>query len=254
MQGNNPSDDQPTTTGRRTSVQFCSGPKQSKPNKNGEQRKLMRTTIKRRSRSTRHARLKRNNAVRQKISDLIRVWDIVDAATRGERLRELIGLGCRRRGLATDIGVSATSIRFHLDLTELSPAQTELVRNGGSARDAFIAIQEQRAESARFERLRQERETAVVSDQLANDTARFCLGPHRWRSTEEPVGLCEPDIEMFWLDLSGWMRMYRHDRPLTPSPASVRLKFDAISQLVGQTRRNLNSGLAGLQNGSRSLC
>jgi hypothetical protein len=115
-------------------------------------------------------------------------------------------------------------------LTNLSPAQAELVRNGGSAKNAFVAIQEQRVERARIERMRQERETAVVSDQLANDIAGFCLGPHMWRSTEEPVGICEPDIEMFWLDLSGWMRMYRHDRPLSPSPASVRLKFDAIAQ------------------------
>jgi hypothetical protein len=127
----------------------------------------MKTKIRKRSRSTQHARLVRNDAVRKNLSTLIRAWDIVDAATRGERLRELISLGCSRRGLATDIGVSATSIRFHLDLTELSPAQTELVRNGGSARDAFIAIQEQRAKSARIERIRQGRETAVVSDQLA---------------------------------------------------------------------------------------
>jgi hypothetical protein len=160
----------------------------------------MKTKIRKRSRSTQHARLARNDAVRKKLSTLIGAWDVVDPVTRGERLKELIGLGCSRRGLAGEIGVSATSIRFHLDLTNLSPSQTEVVKNGGSAKDAFIAIQEQRAESARFERMRQERETAVVSDQLANDIARFCLGPHRWRSTEEPVGICEPDIEMFWQD------------------------------------------------------
>jgi hypothetical protein len=190
----------------------------------------MTTKIRKRSRSTKHARLRRNDAVLRKISTLIRAWDVVDPATRAERLKELIGLGCSRRGLAADIGVSATSIRFHLDLTNLSPAQTELVRNGGSAKEAFLAVQDQRAACARIERMRQERKTAVVSDQLANDIARFCLGPHMWRPTEEPVGICETDIEMFWLDLSGWMRMYRHDQPLTPSPASVRLKFDAISQ------------------------
>ncbi len=190
----------------------------------------MKSKIRKRSRSTRHARLRRNNAVRQKISGLIRVWDVVDAATRGEHLKELISLGCSRRGLAADIGISATSIRFHLDLTNLSPAQTELVRNGGSAKEAFLAVQGQRAASARIERLRRERQTAAVSDQLAKDIALFCLQHHRWRSDEEPVLLCEADVEMLFLEVAVCIRMYSHDRPLTPPAASTRLTFEAVSQ------------------------
>jgi hypothetical protein len=190
----------------------------------------MKTKIRARSRSTRHARFKRNDAVRRKISTLIRVWDIADAATRGERLKELITLGCSRRGLAEDIGVSATSIRFHLDLTELSLAEAEAVRNGGSAKKAFLSVQNQRAESARIERMRQERETAAVSDQLANDIAGFCLRPHQWRADEKPVLICEGDIEMLFREVGSCVGMYRRDRLLTPPAASTRLTFEAVSQ------------------------
>src|SRR5216683_3024225 len=190
----------------------------------------MKSKIRKRSRSTRHARLRRNNAVRQKISGLIRVWDVVDAATRGEHLKELISLGCSRRGLAVDLGVSATSVRFHLDLTELNPAETELVRNGGSAKEAFLSVQEQRAGCARLERMRQERETAAVSDQLARDMALFCLRPHVWQSDEEPALVCEADVEMLFLEMAVCIRVSSHDRPLTPPVASTRLTFEAISQ------------------------
>ena len=109
----------------------------------------MTTGRNKKNRITKHGRIKRSGSVKPKISQLRWQWDVLDAATRGERLRELIELGCTRAGLAQDLDVSATNVRFHLDLAEINPVQKQAVKEGASAKVAFAAVHKQREVQAR---------------------------------------------------------------------------------------------------------
>jgi hypothetical protein len=188
----------------------------------------LKTGTRRRNRSTKHARTKRNSALRKKISALGRSWDYLDPVTRGEKLRELINLGCTRRGLADDLRVSATNIRFHLDLSDLSPAEQADVKAGASAKRAFIALQKQRETNARAERIREERITAAISTQLARDIALFCTEPHPFGANKNPAVLCEGDIEVFFVDLDRALEMRLRGYDFIPPPAPKHLDFQAI--------------------------
>jgi hypothetical protein len=70
--------------------------------------------------------------------------------TRGEQLRELIALGCSGRGLADDLCVSPTNIRFHLDLAEITPTEKQALKAGGSAKQAFETLQRRREAEAEW--------------------------------------------------------------------------------------------------------
>jgi hypothetical protein len=149
--------------------------------------------------------MKRSLSVREKISSLYRKWDLLDPITRGERLLELTQLGCSRRGLAEELSVSATNIRFHLDLTALNPSNQEAVKAGSSAKEAINQLQKQREIQARIDRIRQEQATSGISDQLAKDIALFLAKERIWRGDEDfkpkAVTIGEDYVERFFAEL-----------------------------------------------------
>jgi FixJ family two-component response regulator len=114
----------------------------------------LKTGRKKKTRITRHARIKRSSSAKRRISELRSHWDILDPVTRGERLRELIALGCTGRGLADDLRVSPTNIRFHRDLAEITPTEKLALKAGGSAKQAFEMLQRRREAQARMDRVR----------------------------------------------------------------------------------------------------
>jgi predicted transcriptional regulator len=149
--------------------------------------------------------MKRSLSVREKILSLYRRWDLLDPITRGKRLRELTKQGCSRRGLAEELGISATSVRFHLDLTVLNPTEQEAVKGGASAKQAFVVLQKRREMQARIDRICQEQATSAISDQLAKDIALFLAKERIWRGDEDfkpkAVTIGEDYVERFFAEL-----------------------------------------------------
>jgi hypothetical protein len=197
----------------------------------------LKSGTRKRTRFTKHCRVKRNPTTRKTILKLGRSWDGLDPAARGEMLRDLIMLGCTRRGLAQDLNVSATNIRFHLDLAELSPVEKQAVKAGASAKYAFVEIKKRRETQTRIDRVRQEQTTSAISDQLAEDIALFCGHPgHIWTRDEDyqpkKIAIVEGDIERLFIELHGAIEMRILGRLPMPRPAAKHMDFKTVCQAV----------------------
>jgi hypothetical protein len=194
----------------------------------------LKTGTRKRKSLTKHARMKQSASTRKKIVSLYREWDALDPIARGERLRELTQLGCSRRGLAEEVGVSATSVRFHLDLTVLNPSEQEAVKGGASAKHAFSVLQKRRGMQARIDRVRQEQATSAISDQLAKDIALFLAKERIWRGDEdfEPkaVAIGEDYIERFFAELRWSFEMRFVGAAAIPPLTAKQKDFKVICQ------------------------
>lgn len=121
-----------------------------------------------------HRRVAKKPAIQGAIRKLAKEWNDLDHIARGESLLQLIEAGCSRRGLADDLGQSATSIRRHLEIAKLPDADKEAVRAGKSAKAVLAskALRERLQQSQ--ERLVEDARTGVLSDQLADYILEFC--------------------------------------------------------------------------------
>jgi hypothetical protein len=133
-----------------------------------------RKTGKKRTNETAHWRALADSKVASLIKDLRIRWKSLDGIERGDRPRDLAGLGCSTRGLGKALGQSATSIRRHIDISKLPNADREALRNGQSAKKILAkkAVAD-RARRAR-ERVRADNETGVLSDEMADLILDFC--------------------------------------------------------------------------------
>jgi hypothetical protein len=199
---------------------------------------------------TKHARMKRSLSVREKILSLHRKWDLLDPITRGERLRELTKQGCSRRGLAEELGISATSVRFHLDLTVLNPTEQEAVKGGASAKQAFVVLQKRREMQARIDRIRQEQATSAVSDQLAKDIVVFLTTEHIWSGDEDgkpkKVVIGDDYVERFFAEVRWIFEVRVMVPPPIDPPILKRKDFKAICKAVRPEQKRYEFWLAWL--------
>jgi hypothetical protein len=148
--------------------------------------------------------MKRRPSAKEKISSLYCEWDDLDPITRAERLLELTKLGCSVRGLANDLAVSPTNLRFHLELNELKPSEKAVVKAGASPKHALLALQQRLETQARIERIRQERATGAASNRLAGNIALFLTKERSWTQPDgkaHTFTILESDIERFFDDL-----------------------------------------------------
>jgi hypothetical protein len=175
-------------------------------------------------------------------------WDVLDAVTRGEQLRELIALGCTRRGLADDLCVSPTNIRFHLDLAEITPTEKQALKAGGFAKQAFEMLQRRRAAEARMDRIRREQATAAVSDQLAQDIVAFCNTRHVWKQDLDQLNkriVFGDDLtERFFVELNGNIEMRLRGLLPKPRPTPLNMKFWAVCQTLEPDQRHYDFWLS----------
>lgn len=177
-------------------------------------------------------------------------WDVLDPVTRGERLRELVTLGCTRRGLAEDLRVSPTNIRFHLDLAEIDPAEKRAVKAGSSAKQAFEKLQQQRETQARMDRMRREQETSAVSDRLARDIVAFCNTRHVWKQDgDDPAKkiVFRDDLtDRFFAELNWAIEMRVRGALPKPDPAPLNVEFRAVCQALQPDQRHYDFWLSWL--------
>jgi hypothetical protein len=210
----------------------------------------LKTGRQKKNRITRHARIKRNSSVKRRISELRSDWDALDPITRGERLRKLIALGCSGRGLAEELRVSPTNIRFHLDLAEITPTEKLAVKAGASAKQAFETLQQRREVEARLERVRLEQETSAVSNQLAKDIVAFCQTRHIWKQDpDDPVKKIvfgEDLTEQFFAELNGNIEMRVRGLLPKPHPAALQTEFCAICHALQPDQRHYDFWLSWL--------
>ena len=133
-----------------------------------------RKTGKKRTNETTHRLALADPKVASLVKDLRIRWKSLDGVERGDRLRELAGLGCSTRGLEKALGQSATSIRRHIGISKLPNADREALRNGESAKNILARkAMADRARRAR-ERVRVDNETGVLSDEMADLILDFC--------------------------------------------------------------------------------
>jgi hypothetical protein len=185
---------------------------------------------------TRHSRIKRIRSAKEKISSLYSAWDDLDPITRAERLLELTKLGCSVRGLAGDLAVSPTNLRFHLELNELKPSEKDAVKAGASPKHALLVLQQRLETQARIERIRQERATGAISDQFARDIALFLTTEHIWSGDEDSIpkkaSIGDDYIERFFSEVR-WIFEVRFMRPPSIDPAVLRSRdFKVICKAV----------------------
>jgi hypothetical protein len=196
----------------------------------------VKTRAKKRTLLTRHSRKKRNAIVQKKILELRTAWDFLGPVARGEWLRELTALGCTQRGIAKDIRVSATNVRFHLDLAKLTQTEKQAITEGASAKRAVLILQERQEEQKRIDRVRAERATAAISDQLGKDIVEFCSSVQVWIRPEdlkkEEIVLVEGDVEGLFVEVRGAIEMRVRGYLRMPPAAATRLDFRTVSRIV----------------------
>lgn len=134
---------------------------------------------------TGHRRAVADSQVSELISKLRDAWPIIDRVERGERLRELLALGCSARGLEKELGQSATSVRRHLELANLSEVDRRAVKDGASAKKILEkkALLDRR--KRRQKRIEDDQRTGVLSDEIADIMLDFCR--ETWRRRLAPI-------------------------------------------------------------------
>jgi hypothetical protein len=103
---------------------------------------------------------------------------------RGERSRELTGLGCSTRGLEKELGQSSTAIRRNIELTKLPEEDRKAIEDVASAKKILERKADDAARKCRSERIILDRETGSLSDGVANDHSRF-LSCGEWPLQDE---------------------------------------------------------------------
>lgn len=121
-----------------------------------------------------HLRAMTDPKVAKMVVVLRRRWAGMGPVERGDRLRELVALGCSTRGLEKELQQSATSIRRHMALAELPDEDREAIGTGRSAKK----ILEQKASDERYrrqhERVIEDRRTGALSDEIADVILEVC--------------------------------------------------------------------------------
>jgi AcrR family transcriptional regulator len=130
--------------------------------------------------------------VRKRIGKLRREWSQLGGVERGDRLSSLVNDGCSTRGLAKELGVSATTIRRHIELAKLPKLQRESVENRGSAKKQLAEAMHLRRQKRLAERMAIEERTGQFSDELADVVIAFCKG-----EVGSPVSKTRDDLPEF---------------------------------------------------------
>lgn len=114
--------------------------------------------------------------VQSKVAGLRDEWNLLGRVERGDRLRELVALGCSTRGLAAELGIGGRTVCRHLEIAALPEQDRETISRGASAKKVLARKAEQQRRLRVLQRVGLERETGKPSDRLASIVLRFCRG------------------------------------------------------------------------------
>jgi hypothetical protein len=127
-----------------------------------------------RANATAHRRAMAKPIVQERVEILKRRWATMGLLERGERLRELTGLGCSTRGLEKELGQSSTAIRRNIGLTKLPAEDRKAIEDGASAKKILERTADEAARKRRSERIILDRKTGSLSDGVATIILNFC--------------------------------------------------------------------------------
>ena len=177
-----------------------------------------------RNNATRHRRTAAKPEVKILTSKLRRHWKKLNPIDRGDRLRKLLELGCSRRGLGEDLGLSPTTIRRHSTLATLSEEVREAIRAGFSVKKALAQKANADKQRKRLERIALDERTGEISDRLTEIILTFC----KTIKGVPPAPISEGALVTFLSEVRNriWEMEHRGLRRLKlPKPLDLRRRF-----------------------------
>jgi DNA-binding CsgD family transcriptional regulator len=129
-----------------------------------------------RTNRTAHRRALSEVMVRTKIAQLRREWKQVGLVERGDRLKELVLLGCSKRGLAAELGIGGRTVSRHIEISALSQQEREAIARGASSKVMLLENSRLKRRREIADRIALERHSGKPSDEVAKVIFRFCRG------------------------------------------------------------------------------
>lgn len=173
-----------------------------------------------------HRKVASSPEVSPLIDDLRRDWGLCDTVQRGDRLRDLVRLGCSLRGLARDLDIPEPTLRRYVTLSLLPEADREALKAGGSAKKAMERKAIKDHASAGQQRLNEEKRSGAPSDKGTDIILDFCKNG----VPDEPIIDC--DLPLLLEDVRRFTR-----GELGPPPPVIQLpKKISLPELYRITR------------------
>jgi hypothetical protein len=124
--------------------------------------------------NTRHFRAVLNPKVKEFLTMLRADWAVMAPSERGQCIVQLISLGCSRRGLGRELGVSATNIRKHAEIVGLPEFERKAIDSGASAKDILTLKATAERQTRERERIDDDKRTGALSNKIATTILEFC--------------------------------------------------------------------------------
>jgi hypothetical protein len=127
-----------------------------------------------RSNKNRHYRSTLNPKVRKLIEFLRSGWAAMGAVERGQRIKKLVSVGCSKRGLGRELGVSESSIRKHAEIADLPESDRKAIDSGASAKKILTQKAAAERQAQRQKRVDDDERTGALSNKIATTILEFC--------------------------------------------------------------------------------
>jgi hypothetical protein len=131
-------------------------------------------TKEKRRNKNRHYRATLNPKVRKLIEFLRNSWAVMGAVERGQRIKKLVSVGCSKRGLERELGVSESSIRKHAEIADLPESDRKAIDSGASAKKIRTQKAAAERQAQRQKRIDDDKRTGALSNKIATTILEFC--------------------------------------------------------------------------------
>jgi hypothetical protein len=170
------------------------------------------------SRSSRHRRACQNPEVAAALEQVKTAWIASGTVSRAAAIQQLIKAGCTLRGLASDLHCSEASMRWYLDVAELSEAERESIASGESAKKILAEAKHRKDAVARARRLRNQR----IRDAFIARIAKIAT---RWIDEQQlPAAYLERFVEE--ADRRSWNHAIKSTALIDGSKAALQSTFE----------------------------
>lgn len=139
--------------------------------------------------------------VRGRVIELQQQWDSLNRVERGDRLQELAAKGCSTRGLAQELGIPDRTIARHMEIAELPEIHRRSIITGQSTKKVLDKNTLRKRQRRAVGRLSYDRDTGILSDQVADIILTFCAGGEKHPQSAVLV----VEFEMFLRGLSSYL-------------------------------------------------
>ena len=126
-----------------------------------------------RSRYSRHRRACQNPEVAAALEQVKTDWISSSTVSRAAAIQQLAKAGCTLRGLATHLNCSEASMRWYLEVAELSETERESIASGESAKKTLADAKQKKAAAARARRLQNRNTSDTLVARVTKITTRW---------------------------------------------------------------------------------